>query len=436
MGKLALMTGVAAIAIFAGTAAEAKTAAANAANMNAAASTPVSTDASQAPMVLAQNDNGPVASNAELEARISALEEELQNTQINTAKALSAAPVAPSGWWSNTSVTGRMYFDVTNIENKANGAKVAGGGNGTNFDIKRFYIGIDHTFNSIFSANVTTDTTYDSGSSTGQIYLKKAYLQAKIDPLLTIRVGSADLPWVPYVEGIYGMRYFENVMIDHTKFGTSADWGVHVLGTAFDGILNYDFAAINGGGYKKTPIGGGTNRFDTFDYEGRVSAVYKGFNLGIGGYTGKLGTPYGTTTYHTAERFDVLGAYVADGLRVGVEYFDATDYSAALVAAPGIGDRANGVSTFASYYFLPEWAVFGRYDSVDTNTRTAPNKNDEYYTAGITWSPTKIVDFSLAWKHEGVGHGTFTSSNGTIGSATGAQTGSYNEIGLWGDFQW
>ncbi len=57
-----------------------------------------------------------------------------------------------------------------------------GAGNGINFDIKRFYIGVDHTFNSMFSANVTTDTTYDSGSSTGQIYIKKAYLQAKIDP--------------------------------------------------------------------------------------------------------------------------------------------------------------------------------------------------------------------------------------------------------------
>src|SRR3954466_16040493 len=155
------------------------------------------------------------------------------------------APPPASGWWNNTSISGRMYYDVTNITNKANGLRIPGAGNGTGFDIKRFYVGIDHSFSGIFSANVTTDTTYDSGSGAGQIYLKKAYLQAKIDPLLTIRVGAADLPWIPYVEGIYGMRYFEQVIVDRTKFGTSSDWGVHVLGTAFDGVLNYDLAATN-----------------------------------------------------------------------------------------------------------------------------------------------------------------------------------------------
>jgi hypothetical protein len=388
----------------------------------------------QAPLMLAQNDAA--SSTSELEARLSALEEEVQNSQMRAAEAANNPPPAPGGWWNNTAITGRMYWDVTNIDNQANNVRGPGNGNGTNFDIKRFYVGIDHTFNNIFSANVTTDTTYDGTTGAGQIYLKKAYLQAKIAPELTVRVGAADLPWVPYVEGLYGMRYFENVMIDHTKFGTSSDWGIHAMGSLFDGIVNYDIAAINGGGYKKIPTGGGANRFDSFDFEGRVSAVYDGFNLGIGGYTGKLGTAYGTKTYHTADRFDVIGAYVANGLRVGVEYFNANDYSAALVSTPGIGDSAHGISAFASYYFLPQWAAFGRYDSVDTNTKTVPGKNDEYYTFGVTWSPTKIVDFSLAWKHEAVNGGAFSSSNGTIGSNTGLRIGEYNEFGIWGDFQW
>lgn len=354
----------------------------------------------------------------------------------SAAQAAEEAKPAPSGWWNNTTVSGRMYYDVTNISNKANGVKSPASGNGTNFDIKRFYVGIDHVFNDMFSANVTTDTTFDGGTGAGQIYLKKAYLQAKIDPLLTVRVGAADTPWIPYVESIYGMRYFEQTLVDRTKFGTSSDWGVHVLGTAFDGILNYDLAAVNGGGYKKIPVGAGTNRADSFDYEGRVNAVYKGFNLAVGGYTGKLGTTFGTPTYHTAERFNVLGAYVADGMRLGVEYFNANDFSAALVASPTVGDAAHGVSGFGSYYFLPQWAGFARYDWVATNTRTAPGKNNEYYTLGVTWSPIRIVDVSLAYKHDAVGGGSFTDANGTIGSTTGVKTGSYNEVGLWGDFQW
>lgn len=332
----------------------------------------------------------------------------------------------------NTSISGRMYFDVSNIENKADGAKRAAAGNGANFDIKRFYIGIDHSFNSVFSANVTTDVTYDGGAGASQIYLKKAYLQARIDPALVIRLGAADLPWVPYAEAMYGYRYLENTLIDRVKAGTSSDWGLHLMGTLFDGGLNYDFAAINGGGYKKFPGGGGVNRSERFDFEGRVSAVYGSFNIALGGYTGKLGTPYGVTTHHTAQRLDAMAAYVADGLRLGAEYFDATDYSPALVAATGAGDAARGVSGFASYFFTPHWGVFGRYDSVDPNARSAPMRHDGYYTFGVTWHPAEIVDFSLAYKHEEASHGTVSSSNGLIG---GSASGAYNEIGVFGDFQ-
>jgi len=434
MGKFGLMAGVAAIAVIAASQA-------NAAVQNGQGATSVVNQPS-GQIQLAQADMPP--SNAELEARISALEAEVQDSQVRAAEAANAAPPPPpSGWWSNTSVSGRMYFDVTNISNKVNGARSTAAtnsvngvtnGNGTNFDIKRFYIGIDHTFNSIYSANVTTDTTYDGTTGAGQLFLKKAYLQAKYDPAFIIRLGAADLPWIPYVEGLYGMRYFEQTLIDRTKYGTSSDWGVHVLGSLFDGILNYQFSAVNGGGYKKIPVGSDANRFNTMDFEGRISAVYEGFNLAIGGYSGKLGTVSGTSTLKTAERFDVLGAYVANGLRVGVEYFTSNNISNgdALVNT-ALGDGGHGVSGFASYYFLPEWAVFGRYDNVIPKTKTSPLTNDNYYTFGVTYSPVKTVDFSLAYKHDGVGHGTISTANGTIGGST---NGSYNEIGLWGDFQW
>jgi hypothetical protein len=387
----------------------------------------------------AQN-SGPVATNAELQDRVSALEAEIQQSEMNSAQAANAPPPPPpSGWWSNTTISGRMYFDATNIQNKSNGAKIttataASGltnGNGTNFDVKRLYIGIDHTFNDIFAANITTDTTYDGTTGAGQLYLKKAFLQAKIDPALILRVGATDLPWVPYAEGIYGMRYFENTLTEHAGFATSSDWGVHALGSFLNGIVNYDIAAINGGGYKKIPTGKDTNRFGQFDYEGRISAAYDGFNVAIGGYTGKLGTAYGTPTHHTAQRLDALAGYNADGLRLGVEYFNSNNFSTALVQS-SLGDGAHGISSWGSYYFLPQWAVFGRYDSVDPATKTAPTRHSDFYTAGITWTPVKIIDLSLAYKHEGVSHGTLGTTNGTVG---GSANGTYNEIGIWGDWQ-
>ena len=83
---------------------------------------------------------------------------------------------------------------------------------------------------------------------------------------------------------------------------------------------------MNGGGYKKTPIGGDANRFNTMDFEGRISAVYEGFNLAVGGYTGKLGTASGTPTVKTANASTCWAPMSPTALRVGVEYFTANNY--------------------------------------------------------------------------------------------------------------
>ena len=58
-------------------------------------------------------------------------------------------------WAANTSISGRMYFNASNISQKSNG--IAQTSNGTGFNIKRLYIGIDHKFDDTFSMNVTTD---------------------------------------------------------------------------------------------------------------------------------------------------------------------------------------------------------------------------------------------------------------------------------------
>src|SRR5262249_8696258 len=118
------------------------------------------------------------------------------------------------------------------------------------------------------------------------------------------RLGSADLPWVPFVEDIYGLRYVENVLIDRLKFGTSADWGLHAGGKVSDGMFNYGASVVNGAGYKNP------TRSKSMDFEGRMGiAPLQGLSLAIGAYSGKLGKDVeGTTTpvKHTANRLDAL----------------------------------------------------------------------------------------------------------------------------------
>lgn len=379
---------------------------------------------------------------AQLHADVNQLKTQQQQTQdaavqaqATAAQAQTAATdaakeakssVAPLAWAKDTKLSGRMYFNVSDVTRKVNGTKTESDGG---FAIKRFYLGVYHKFNDVLSGNITTDidsVASTNGSLVGKgVYVKKAYLQAKFSPALTVRAGSADLPWVPYVEGLYGYRYVENVMVDRTKFGTSADWGVHVLGDLAGGIISYDFAAVDGGGYRDPKF---TN---TVDLEGRISAKYKGFNVAVGGYTGKLGKNVdpASPALHTATRLDVLAAYKNDRFTIGGEYFWAKNWTQVTSAAE---DRAEGYSAFGSFNVVPKVSVFGRYDWVKPHKLTAPTLKDQYFNAGVQYEAFKNVNLALVYKHDKAENGTISTSNGTIGGTT---DGTYDEIGVFGMFQ-
>ena len=335
-----------------------------------------------------------------------------------------AVPKPKPSWADNTSVNGRMYFDLTNVEQKKDGAKVAP--SGTGFDIKRFYVGIDHKFNDTWSGNVTTDVQYNSAESLTQVYVKKAYLQAKLSDALVVRLGSADLPWIPFVEDLYGYRFVENVLPDRTKFGTSADWGVHASGKLAGGMVNYAVSVIDGAGYKN-PV-----RTKTMDVEGRVNVNYDNFVVALGGYTGKLGKDVqgGPHAFHTANRWDALAAYVDKRFRVGAEYFAAENWNTVTTAA---SDKSDGYSLFGSFNFTPEVSAFARWDHVKPSKTLNPSEKGNYYNLGVNWEPAKIVDLALVYKRDKVDHGLFSTSNGTIG---GVNEGTYDEVGLFGQFRW
>lgn len=369
-------------------------------------------------------------------------------TQIQTA--LAKQPKPKPQWFDNTSISGRMYFNATNIDQKVNGVRPIGEPNGitngTGFNVKRFYLSVDHKFDDVFSADLTTDISNAVGrTSNGDfnvftspgdaqligrgLYVKKAYLQAKLSPALIVRLGAADLPWIPYVEGIYNYRHIENTLIDRTGFGTSADWGVHVLGDLAGGLLSYQVSVVDGAGYRNVKV------TKSVDLEARVSANYKGFFAAVGGYTGKLGNKLqGTADYNTASRLDALVGYKNKMFTVGGEYFRTHDYNNNGVnyITSDVDDKAEGYSAFASVQFHPKFSAYGRYDRVKPRKAAVPGLTDNYFNAGIQYSPAKIVDLALVYKREKARNGTISTSNGTIGGST---DGTYDEIGLFGQFR-
>jgi predicted porin len=290
--------------------------------------------------------------------------------------------------------------------------------------VKRFYVSVTHGFDSIWSANITSDAAYSSSGGAVDVYIKKAFLQAKLSDAFVARLGSADLPWVPFVEDLYGYRYVENVIIDRLKFGTSADWGLNANGKVAGGLFGYSVSVVNGNGYKNP------TRSNSVDAEGRIDfEPLENLTLAIGGYDGKLGQEKERTdTAHTAQRFDALAAYVTKKWRLGVEYFYAKDFSANEVLGSGPEDKADGVSVWGDYRVDPRWAVFARYDHAKPSKDVSPDLKDDYLNVGVAARPLKGVDVALVYKYEKVENGVINTSNGKIG---GVGDGKYNEIGVW-----
>jgi hypothetical protein len=382
-------------------------------------------------------------SQADLQAiltRMQSLESEvatLKAAQATTAAQVAAAPApaaAPKidmpSWIKNTSISGKAFFNVSTIDQER--ADIEQTTNGTQTELKRFYLGVDHKFNDMFSANVTTDFRYGSNGTSNDVlvYLKKAYLQAKFRPEFVVRIGEADLPWVPFAEGIYGYRYIENVLIDRTKFGTSTDWGVHIGGTFGDGLVSYAVSAANGAGYKTL-----SRSSNTIDLEGRISVnPIKPITLAVGGYTGKLGKssdgPLSPDT-RRATRFNALAAYTDSRIRIGAEYFHAKNW---LNVTGPLGDEADGWSAFGSFAFNKQFSVFGRYDWVKPKKDASPDLKDQYFNVGINYKPIKEIDLALVYKRDRAKNGFLSTSNGTIGGISNDTSGTYDEFGLFGQF--
>src|SRR5262249_52573766 len=81
----------------------------------------------------------------------------------------AATPAFALDVGKDTTVGGLVFFDVSNISlqnENAKGQKVDTPPNGFGFDVKRFYLIVDHRFNDVWSANLTTDAQYSTAATT------------------------------------------------------------------------------------------------------------------------------------------------------------------------------------------------------------------------------------------------------------------------------
>lgn len=321
---------------------------------------------------------------------------------------------------NNTTLSGKMFFDFTGIDDK-NSDKGKSDKSGIGLDVKRFYLGVDHKFNDIWSANLTTDFNYSSSDGQTSLFVKKAYVQGKFDDAAVFRVGSADMPWIPFAEKYYGFRYVENTLIDRLKYGNSADWGLHLGGDiGASKSLNYAVSVVNGNGYKNP------GRSKGVDVEGRVGFVpFENMVVAVGGYSGHRGQETeNIDAVHTAERGDFLLAYASKAFRVGAEYFTAKNWNNVL--SP-LADKADGYSVWGSVAVADNVNLFARYDNAKLSKTLDREARDTYYNAGVEYQVTKGFKLAGVWKHGKVEKSVATPLPPHV------QNTKTNEIGVFGE---
>lgn len=371
---------------------------------------------------------------AELQAKVASLEERTdaqsdinvstgqaveQATTVGTASDQKLAALEKAV--NNTSLSGKMFFDFTGIDQK-NSDTGKTDASGVGIDVKRFYLGVNHKFNDIWSANLTTDFSYVSGDGQTNLLVKKAYLQGKFNDAAVFRVGSADMPWIPFAESYYGFRYVENTLVDRLKYGSSADWGLHLGGDIGAGKrLNYAVSVVNGNGYKNP------SRSKSVDFEGRVGFVpFENMVVAVGGYSGHLGRETeNIDAPNTAQRADVLVAYADKKIRVGAEYFTAKNWGN-LVLSP-LSDKADGYSLWGSVALTDDVSVFARYDNAKLSKDLDRAAKDVYYNLGVQYQVTKGFKLAGVWKHQKADKSVSTPVPAHV------QNVKTNEVGVFGE---
>ncbi|MFY9822554.1 MAG: carbohydrate porin [Thermoanaerobaculia bacterium] len=316
----------------------------------------------------------------------------------------------------------RVYADASSRDNKDDATGKKSSDSGLGVDVKRTYFTYTHTFDGMWSAQFQSDIG-DQGAKRYDVFVKKAFIQALIDPQLILRLGSADTPWVPFVENVYGLRYVEQVITDRLSFGTSADWGFHVLGNS--PLWGYQLSIVNGKGYSNP------TRTKSVDFEGRLSVTpVEGLVLAVGGYSGKRGNDTDAVpALHTATRSDALIGYSNSFFKIGGEYFQSDNWNN--VATPA-KDKADGFSGWAQVYFNPEWSVFARYDDAKPSKDLKPGLKETYYNAGLQWTLNKSFAASLVYKYDEVKGGTFSTGDaGATGSVNANSKGKFSEFGIY-----
>ena len=286
------------------------------------------------------------------------------------------------------------------------------------FDVDRIYL----TFDWQLWDKAKVSYTLEGGEfrdESGQFDLttKAFFLEIRdlLYPSTYLWIGQADLPWVPYEEGLWGYRYQGTVFPDRMGYMTSTDLGVGFGGDIPKDYGSWQASIVNGEGWNKNEIGKHKNvhgRLTLNPLAGREGPMRNFFLTGfgaVGKYDDVLVGPddrerfIGQIGYKSPQRWTLVS-----------EYFEARDAAEKMaVKFPsleqriGRASRAQGFSTFGTLNlgvfkdtdFARKWELMGRWDHLNPDDKISNNDLD-LWIAGVSYRWNRNIQVLL--NHEAI----------------------------------
>lgn len=307
----------------------------------------------------------------------------------------------------------KAYINLTSTKNETNGAVTA---KTTGFAVDRFYLWVNYEMDDIWSAKIVTDVNNEQNTVPAlrrkmNVFLKNAYIQGKFNPALIASAGLIGTPWIPYEEKLWGHRYVTNTLVDGQGYDHSADFGLGLKGEVADGLVNYQAAVVNGGGYSNP------NKADALDYGLRLTAKpIDGLDISghyRAGYKGLKTTANPNAAKNTL--IQLLASYGIDNARLTAGY----------ISNKAGTTKNKAYDLYGSYEFGNDFAVFARYDNVSTTVAAnAVKEKVKRYIIGADYIYNDTLRFSLAYDQ------AKTTNAGNVANATAKTTkyGLYSQL--------
>lgn len=268
-------------------------------------------------------------------------------------------------------------------------AGISEGNENAGFEIKRAYFGYMYNISRHFEVALKLDIGSPNDASEYSLlrrfaYFKNAYLKYRWKNLTT-QFGIIDVFQFSEQEVYWAHRYINKSFMDEYRFGPKADLGWNIS-YKFNDFIHADFGIYNGEGYTKLQAD------DAFKGGLGISIFpLKGVIVRIYGDMIKKGVYQQTLAGFIGYRFE-------DKFIGGAEYNYQFNFNYVE------GQNKYGYSLYGSYYFIPKWQVFARFDQVYSNM---PGDFDEPWdlasdgstlTGGVEYSPIRQVKIALNYQ--------------------------------------